>query len=311
MKKQKENHLKLKIDLHTHPLGDTDYYKFSAKPSLTKQDEQQIIHFLKEMARRNIHAIAATDHDRVESGWFAQKVVKELNLPLLVVPGVEVTALFHAKTGPQRIHILALGLKENIPGNKLSVLQVIREIRRQGATPIIAHPARYSKEFTNTLWDEYLYKLDGLEIRNFHNGSYPIKRWLEECSKWDGRFLLQTIGTDAHYTYDLHRYNEFYTETPVNWLIEKDLCLPKEIERALSWKKVDLVAPETGNYFYFGNATGTYKRKKKGKKQYEPSVDDSQWDQIPWSEFEFVEKEYIGRKTRTTGCLQMAFEFLT
>ena len=99
----------LKLDLHVHTAGSPDAHtKIENLPEI--------------MRARGLDGLAITEHNKFDPP----------NLPdVLIVPGVEISS----RDG----HILALGVKENIP-SRLSADETITRIHDQGGVAIIAHP---------------------------------------------------------------------------------------------------------------------------------------------------------------------------
>ncbi len=108
----------MRFDLHIHSNHSHD--------SSLSVDE-----ILKQAAKKGLDGIAICDHETVEGSLLAIKRARELNLPLLVLPGMEIS------TGEG--HLLILGIKENIPQNR-KVQETISIVRQKGGIVIAAHP---------------------------------------------------------------------------------------------------------------------------------------------------------------------------
>ncbi|MCZ7392272.1 MAG: PHP domain-containing protein [Candidatus Methanoperedens sp.] len=108
----------MRFDLHIHSNHSTDC-------SLKVDD------ILKQAVKKGLDGIAICDHNTVEGSLHARRRAKELNLPLLVLSGVEVST-----TGG---HLIILGVTENIQPN-LSPQETIRIAHQKGAVVIAAHP---------------------------------------------------------------------------------------------------------------------------------------------------------------------------
>ncbi len=108
----------MRFDLHIHSNHSTD-------SSLSIDD------ILKQAVRKGLDGIAVCDHNIVAGSYHAQKRVKELNLPLLVLPGIEVSTA--------QGHLLVLGVRENIQ-SKLSPEETIRIAQQKGGLVVAAHP---------------------------------------------------------------------------------------------------------------------------------------------------------------------------
>ncbi|RDV81801.1 PHP domain-containing protein [Ammonifex thiophilus] len=221
----------LSVDFHTHPLADRYYCSFTSPRVPTERDAEDIAEFLVAAAERGIDAVAVTDHDCVASGWFAKRVAERCKLPILVIPGVELTTV----VGGWRVHLLAYNLKEDLPPCTLTPREAVGEVHVRGGVAVLAHPGR------NGLLTPFILSmclragLDGIETRNWMNGDFDVSPWLNGASEWCGRFVLQTAGSDWHWKgASLFSPGGFSVEVPVEWLVEKGLATPEEVERALS-----------------------------------------------------------------------------
>jgi hypothetical protein len=86
---------------------------------------------LKQAVSNGLDGIAICDHNTVEGSLRAIQRAKDLNLPLLVIPGIEIST----SDG----HLIVLGIRENIqPG--LPVLDTINIARQKGGVVIAPHP---------------------------------------------------------------------------------------------------------------------------------------------------------------------------
>ncbi len=123
----------MRFDLHIHSNHSSD--------SSLKVDD-----ILKKAVNRKLDGIAICDHNTVVGSYHARKRARDLNLPLIVIPGMEVSTA--------QGHILILGIRENIPPG-LTPGQTISIARQKGGVVIAAHP--FKKK-------ESLGSVDGLEI---------------------------------------------------------------------------------------------------------------------------------------------------
>lgn len=108
----------MRFDLHIHSNHSSDC-------SLRIDD------ILKQAVKRGLDGIAICDHNTVEGSLLGRRRAKELNLPLLVLPGTEVST-----TGG---HLIVLGITDNIQPN-LSPQETIRIAHQKGGVVIAAHP---------------------------------------------------------------------------------------------------------------------------------------------------------------------------
>ena len=108
----------MRFDLHIHS-------NYSSDSGLSVDD------ILKRAVEKGLDGIAICDHNTITGSYLARKRVTELNIPLLVLPGVEVST--------SKGHLIVLGVRENIqPG--LTPLETIRMARQKGGIIIAAHP---------------------------------------------------------------------------------------------------------------------------------------------------------------------------
>ncbi len=108
----------MRFDLHIHSNHSND-------------SDLTIDNILRQAVRKGLDGIAICDHNTVDGSLHAIERAKELDLPLLVIPGVEVST----SDG----HLIVIGIKENIePG--LPVSETIRIARQKGAVLIAPHP---------------------------------------------------------------------------------------------------------------------------------------------------------------------------
>lgn len=112
-----------KADLHIHTnLSD-------GKPTV-----EEVVDFVH--AKTDLAVIAITDHDTVEGGYEARRLVEKKGYKFEVVIGEEVSAL--------EGHILALYIKEKVPPG-LSAKETVRKIHEQGGLAIAAHPFYHTR----------------------------------------------------------------------------------------------------------------------------------------------------------------------
>lgn len=108
----------MRFDLHIHSNHSSDC-------NLSVDD------ILKRAVRNGLDGIAICDHNTVEGSLCAIRRSQELNLPLLVIPGIEIST----SDG----HLIVLGVRENIPA-ELPVSDTIIIARQKGGVAIAPHP---------------------------------------------------------------------------------------------------------------------------------------------------------------------------
>jgi len=108
----------MRFDLHIHS-------KYSSDSGLAIED------ILKKAVQKGLDGIAICDHNTITGSYHARKCVAKLNLPLLVLPGVEVSTT----SG----HLIVLGVRENIPAG-MTPRETIMIARQKGGVVIAPHP---------------------------------------------------------------------------------------------------------------------------------------------------------------------------
>ena len=108
----------MRFDLHIHS-------NYSTDSNLAVDD------ILKQSVRKGLDGIAICDHNTVEGSLVAIQSAKELNLPLIVIPGIEIST--------SQGHLIVLGIRENIQ-HGLPVLETINTARQKGGVVIAPHP---------------------------------------------------------------------------------------------------------------------------------------------------------------------------
>ncbi len=117
----------MRFDLHIHSNHSSD--------SSLKVDD-----IIKKAVKAGLDGIAICDHNTVTGSYLARKRVRDLNLPLIVIPGIEVST----KEG----HVLVLGIRENIPPG-LTAKEAISIARKKGGLVVAAHPFKKKESVGN------------------------------------------------------------------------------------------------------------------------------------------------------------------
>lgn len=213
----------LTADLHTHPLGDR--YCHRPVKRITGEDRKDITSYIYHLIARGVQVAALTDHDMLAGGLLARDMALSLNLPIIIVPGTEVSVL--GKT--QRLHLLALNVSTDLPSSKMTLREAAREVHAQGGTAILAHPVRYPHEIR--LDPEMLHYLDGLETVNSAEGVFDTSSLLDENSCYGNRLILQTAGSDEHWERGHAAHVPAPSargfEMPAAWLVENRIVSAK------------------------------------------------------------------------------------
>lgn len=177
----------MKIDLHAHSV-------YSRHPLWRNEafgTPKQMIDFAIKMG---LGGLAITDHDSIKGALEGLKYAKKLN-DFLFVPGVEVTT----KEG----HVLALGVRENIP-KKLSIQETIDRIHDLGGMAIAPHP--YAGFRASSIKDAVRrYKFDAVEVINGGTRIRAIRKAYRVAKELK---LPMVAGSDSHYWKDIGKiYN--------------------------------------------------------------------------------------------------------
>lgn len=142
--------LSVNADLHTHAIGD-GRFDDSAGDFVARHVEAAL--------EAGLHCLGVTDHDNLQPGLLAQEYVASRNLPLLVLPGMEVTTT--------EGHLVALGLSEPVaPWRSMS--ETINEVRARGGLCILPHPFFEHLRLRDDI--------DAIERLNYRYGDFDITR---------------------------------------------------------------------------------------------------------------------------------------
>jgi predicted metal-dependent phosphoesterase TrpH len=161
------------IDFHVH-----------ARPSSLYPIRQSWVeNILKTAIQVGLDAIVIVDHNLLNGPLLARRIQTTKQLPLLVIPGVEITSIWNMRP----IHIIALNMKHNIlPYRRIET--IIEAIRKQDGTIILPHPSL-------DLLDSFHKDIDGFEVRN---GRHPNPHITDFRTNRQFNNLLRTYGSDAH-----------------------------------------------------------------------------------------------------------------
>lgn len=189
MQKNKKNNYYF-YDLHTHTKASGDAIS-------------SIEDYVKIAKKRGISGFAVTDHDKVYNG-------KEKINGITIIPGSEITL----KDGS---HILAYYIKKPLPKDKLTLIEAVRDIKKQGGYCSLAHPTnvvggylkkgKYFKFRTKKIKEirDALDIVDGVESGNAHEPLHLrsltkkiVKKAISGDQKLTNKKLIYTAGSDSH-----------------------------------------------------------------------------------------------------------------
>lgn len=139
---------------------------------------------LKHAVDIGLDGIAICDHDTVKGGTVGEERAKELGLPLIVIPGVEITTT--------KGHLIALGIREEIPPKK-TVPETIARIRELGGVVVVPHPF---KRLSHGIGDFADLDVDAVEIFNSRFITGEANRKAERMAR--EMEIPAVAGSDAH-----------------------------------------------------------------------------------------------------------------
>jgi predicted metal-dependent phosphoesterase TrpH len=139
----------IRADLHTHALGEGRLGPES-KPLIERHVQAAI--------EAGIQCLAVTDHDDVRPSLIAEEYAAKQNLPILIVPGLEITT--------NESHLVALGIRAAVAGWQ-PLTDTIGEAKAVGALVVLPHPAfAHLRERTD---------VDAMERYNSRYGDFPVE----------------------------------------------------------------------------------------------------------------------------------------
>jgi predicted metal-dependent phosphoesterase TrpH len=147
---------------------------------------------IEEATRRGLQLIAVTDHDHIEGAKRVEELLVELNSPLQMITGVEVST--------RQGHLLGLFVKK-APKAMRPVEESIETIKEQGGIVIVPHPfGRLVPSLSRAKIDALLekgYAVDGIEIYNPSPANASMRAAVRAANQLWG--LAETGGSDAHF----------------------------------------------------------------------------------------------------------------
>jgi len=180
----------MRLDLHIHSC----YSKDCASP---------VAAILKRAVRAGLDGIAICDHDTVEGSLEARRLVDEMGLDLVIVPGIEVTT--------NRGHLLVLGADEVFPTNS-DPGDIIKMAREHECLIVAPHPF---KGYPKSLGDVSDLDVDAIEVLN---SRFILGKFNERAVKMAETLGLPMLGnSDAHFVGMVGRaYTEIEAEASVD-----------------------------------------------------------------------------------------------
>lgn len=193
----------IRADFHTHSIGDGQHGPKT--PDLVAAHLEAAI-------EAGLECIGVTDHDDLRPGLLAVDYAAKNNLPILVIPGMEITT--------EEGHLVGLGLEEPLPAWKM-MTETVEAIRNQGAISILPHP------FFPRLRERK--DIDAIERFNSRYGDFDIQE--------NGVAII--ASSDAHSPADIHA-------SPYQMLVDVDHLTWSEVAGAFRDRKLKIVQEERG-----------------------------------------------------------------
>lgn len=162
---------------------------------------------LKAAKKNGLDGIAITDHGNAEGWQEAIKAAKKLNMHLIL--GEEIKCKEH-------IEVIGLFLKKEIKSdyhNQDSFAHVLKEIRKQGAIAVLAHPFEKRHSFEEI--ESYAKEVDAIEILNSRRTKVKNKKAFLLYKKLKNKAAAG--GSDSH---SLSEIGKAYTEADAKSLEE-------------------------------------------------------------------------------------------
>ncbi len=136
---------------------------------------------------KGIDILSITDHDTVQGSLEALDVVKEENIEIFIIPGVEITT----DSG----HLLAYGIKDNVdPG--MSMRETCNVVKKLGGLTFLAHPFDFLRNGSVRISDFKV--VDGVEVYNAKSPFNFLASYFARKYNKPG-----IAGSDAHYARDV------------------------------------------------------------------------------------------------------------
>ncbi|MEM2727171.1 MAG: PHP domain-containing protein [Archaeoglobaceae archaeon] len=137
---------------------------------------------LRSAVENKIDVISITDHDTIEGSLSAIELVSEEKIPIIVIPGIEIST----KSG----HLLAYGLMKDIEKG-LSMKETCKAVKALKGISVLAHPFDFLRKGTIKIRDfEFVDCVEVFNAKSYFN--FLAKRYAEKFNK------KGIGGSDAH-----------------------------------------------------------------------------------------------------------------
>jgi len=160
-----------------------DFHIHARPSSIYLIKESWIKKILDTAIKKKLDLIVIVDHNYLKAPLLAKELQEKLNLPIKVIPGVEISSIWKGKIH----HIIALNVKKNILPYR-NIKKIIKSIKKQDGSIILPHPSL-------DLLYEIHEAIDGVEV---YNARHPVayKELIENEKKF--AHLMKTFGSDSH-----------------------------------------------------------------------------------------------------------------
>jgi len=160
--------LQIWADFHSHSIGEETF---------GPRTEALVARHLEAAVERGLDCVAVTDHNDLRPGLIAQQYAAQHDLPLLVLPGMELST-------EDRVHLVAVGLSEPILAWR-PLDETIARIREAGGLSVLPHPFfRHLRERRD---------VDAIEQFNARYGDFDVSR----------ATVARVANSDSHSATDL------------------------------------------------------------------------------------------------------------
>ncbi len=180
----------ISIDLHTHSRYSTN--KYFGRIGTCHPGRM-----IETAIQKGINIFSITDHDTIEGSLVGMEYVRQHDLPVIFVPGVEVSS----NDG----HIIAYGVEQDIPRG-LPAEDTISIIHEAGGIAVAAHPFNLALSLNRRIFD---LDLDGIEVFNYRcTGNRKALSVVCQLR------LGLTAGSDAHSSVEIGMRTYFVDNWP-------------------------------------------------------------------------------------------------
>lgn len=140
---------------------------------------------VEQAVRLGLDAISITDHDTIQGSLSAMDYVRDENLSIEIIPGMEISTADG--------HLLALFIEREIDKG-MPMDETIEEVKKAGGVAVISHPFQIFRK--GAIKFNLLKISDGVEVFNARYVLGMFNKISEKLAKKYGKAI--TAGSDAH-----------------------------------------------------------------------------------------------------------------